>query len=56
MTKLIQVLLLSVIGLAVLDAASGPLTKLAGALVTPILVGGLIAGLLRCVWWMTGPR
>ena len=56
MNKLIQVLLLSVIGLTVLDAASGPLTKLAGALVTPILVGGLIAGLLRCVWWLTGPR
>lgn len=56
MTKLIQVLLLSVIGLTVLDAASGPLTKLSEALVTPILVGGLIAGLLRCVWWLTGPR
>ncbi len=56
MNKLIQVVLLGVIGLAVLAAATPALIRLTGALVTPILVGGIVVGLLRCVWWLTGPR
>jgi hypothetical protein len=56
MNKLVQAVLLGLIGLAVLAAATPALIKLAGALVTPIVVGGIIAALLRCVWFYTGPR
>ncbi len=56
MSKLASTVGLMVLGLVVLAASSRALIALAGALVTPILVGGIVAGLLRCVWWFTGPR
>lgn len=56
MNKLIQAASLGLVGLAVLAAASPALIKLAGALVTPIVAFGIVAALLRCVWWLTGPR
>ena len=56
MSKLIQAVLLGLVGLTVLAAATPALIKLAGALVTPIVAFGIVAALLRCVWWLTGPR
>lgn len=56
MTKLVQALLLGIVGLVVLAAASRALVALAGALVVPAVTVGVIAALLRCVWWLTGPR
>jgi hypothetical protein len=56
MTKLIHAVLLSVLGLAALAAATPALTRLVGALVPLVLVVGILAALLRCVWWWTGPR
>lgn len=53
MNKLIQAILLVLVGLVVLTAAGPTLIKLAGALVTPILVGGIVAALIRCVWFYT---
>jgi hypothetical protein len=54
--KLIQAGLLVLVGLVVLAAASPTLTKLAAALIPLALVVGIVAALLRCVWWLTGPR
>jgi energy-converting hydrogenase Eha subunit C len=54
--KLIHLALLGVLGLVVLAATSRALTALAGALVAPIVVCGIVVALLRCVWWLTGPR
>ena len=56
MNKLIQAALLGVVGLVVIAASSRALIALAGALVTPIVAGGIVVALLRCVWWLTGPR
>ena len=56
MTRLIQLGLVGVMGVVVLAAATPALTKLASALVGPLLVAGIVAALLRCVWWLTGPR
>ncbi|HSZ13110.1 MAG TPA: hypothetical protein VK790_03645 [Solirubrobacteraceae bacterium] len=56
MNKLIHVGLLLLVGLVVLAAASPALIRLAGALVGPVVAGGVVAALLRCVWWLTGPR
>lgn len=56
MSKLIQALLLALVGLVVLAATSRPLIALAGSLVTPIVACGIVVALLRCVWWLTGPR
>jgi hypothetical protein len=56
MTKLVQLLLVLLAGQVVLAAAAPALTRLAGALVAPLLIGGIVAALLRCVWWLTGPR
>lgn len=53
MNKLIQTILLVLVGLVVLTAAGPILIKLTGALVTPILVGGIVAALIRCVWFYT---
>jgi hypothetical protein len=53
MTKLVQASLLVLVGLVVVAAASAALIRLAGAMVTPLLVGGIVAGLLRCVWFYT---
>ena len=54
--KLIQAVLLGLVGLVVIAASSRALIALAGALVMPIVVLGIVAALLRCVWWLTGPR
>lgn len=56
MTKSMQVVLLGIVGLVVLAAATPALTRLASALVGPLLIAGIVAALLRCVWWLTGPR
>jgi hypothetical protein len=56
MTKLVQLFLLLLAALMVLAAAAPALTRLAGALVVPLLIAGIVAALLRCVWWLTGPR
>ncbi len=56
MNKLVQILLLGLVGLVVIAASSRSLIALAGALVVPIVAGGIVAALLRCVWWLTGPR
>jgi hypothetical protein len=56
MTKLIHAGLIGIVGLVVLAAATPALTKLASALVAPLLIGGIVGALLRCVWWLTGPR
>jgi hypothetical protein len=54
--KLVSTLGLAVLGLVVLAATSRALIALAGALVMPIVVCGIVVALLRCVWWLTGPR
>jgi len=54
--KLSHLALLGVIGLVVLAATSRALIALAGALITPIVACGIVVCLLRCVWWLTGPR
>jgi len=56
MTKLASTLALVIFGLVVLAAASRALIALAGALVTPIVTFAVVAALLRCVWWLTGPK
>lgn len=56
MSKPAQTALLVVVGLVVLAATSRALIALAGALVTPIAVCAVLVALLRCVWWLTGPR
>jgi hypothetical protein len=56
MNKLASTLALAILGLVVLAAASRALIALAGALVTPIVVCAVVVALLRCVWWLTGPR
>lgn len=56
MNKLVSTLALAVVGLVVLAAASRALIALAGALVVPAATIGVIAALLRCMWWLTGPR
>jgi len=56
MNKLFQAAILGLVGLAVIAASSRALIALAGALVMPIVVLGVVAGFLRCLWWLTGPR
>jgi|NGEPerStandDraft_6_1074524.scaffolds.fasta_scaffold164336_2 hypothetical protein len=56
MTKLVSTLSTVILGLVVLAATSRALIALAGALVTPIVACGIVVALLRCVWWLTGPR
>jgi hypothetical protein len=56
MSKLPSMLSLAIFGLVVLAATSRALVALAGALVTPIVACGVVVALLRCVWWLTGPR
>ncbi len=56
MTKLLQAALLGLVWLVVIAASSRALIALAGALVMPIVAAGIVAALLRCVWWLTGPR
>jgi hypothetical protein len=56
MSKLINVLVLGVIGLVVLDATGPTITRLISALVPLVLAVGIVVAILRCVWWLTGPR
>lgn len=56
MNRLVQALLLGIVGLAVLAAAGPTLTKLVGALVPLVLVLSIGAAVLRCVWWLCGPK
>lgn len=51
--KLIQATLLVLVGLVVLAVSSRVLIALAGALITPFVVGGIVVALLRCVWFYT---
>jgi hypothetical protein len=51
--RLIQALLLGIVGVVVVAAASRPLAGLAGALVIPMAVLGIVIALLRVVWWYT---
>jgi hypothetical protein len=51
--KLIQALLLVIIGLAVLASASRPLARLTGALVPLVLIVGVVVAALRIVWAVT---
>lgn len=53
MNKLVQALVLGVVGLVVLVAASPTITKLAGALIPLVLVVGVVVALLKCVWFYT---
>jgi hypothetical protein len=55
-TKLASTLALAILGLVVLAATSRALIALAEALVVPIAVCAVLVALLRCVWWLTGPR
>lgn len=50
---MIQTLLLVLVGLAVLAAASPALGRLASALVPLVVVVGLVIALLRIVWFYT---
>jgi hypothetical protein len=56
MNRLTSALIWLVVGLVVLAATSRALIALAGALVAPIVAGAVVVALLRCVWWLTGPR
>ena len=56
MTRLIQTLVLAIVGLAALAAAGPVLIRLVGALVPLVLVVGVVVAVLRAVWWMTGSR
>jgi hypothetical protein len=52
-SKLIQVLVLVIVGLVVVVAAGPTITKLAGVLVPLVLVVGVVVALLKCVWFYT---
>ncbi len=56
MNRLVSTLALAILALVVIAASSRALIALAGALVTPIVALGIVAALLRCVWFFTGPR
>jgi hypothetical protein len=56
MSRLPTTLALAILGLVVLAAVSRAVIALAGALVVPIVIGAVVVALLRCVWWLTGPR
>jgi hypothetical protein len=52
-TKLLQA---AVLGIVVLAATSHALIALAGVLQPLLVIGCVVVALLRCVWWLTGPR
>lgn len=56
MNKLIDLGLLALVGLVVLAATSRALIALAGALQPLLVIVCVAVVLLRCVWWLTGPR
>lgn len=53
MNKLVQSILLGIVGLVVLAAAGPTLLKLAGGLIPLVLVVGVVVALLKCVWFYT---
>jgi hypothetical protein len=53
MNKLISVLVFMVVGLAALAVASPALARLTAALVPLVLVVGVVAAVLRLVWFHT---
>jgi tellurite resistance protein TehA-like permease len=53
MNKLIQAILLGIVGLVVITAAGPALTKLVSALVPLVLVLGIVIAVLRVVWHYT---
>jgi hypothetical protein len=53
MTKLISTLAIVVLGLAALAAVGPALAKLVAALVPLVLVAGIVAAVLRLVWFYT---
>ena len=53
MTKLLSTVMLLVVGLAALAVAGPALGKLVSALVPFVVVAGVVAALLRWVWWYT---
>jgi hypothetical protein len=53
MTKLIQALLLGIVGLVVLAAASPALTKLVHSAIPLLAVAGIVGSLVRIVWFYT---
>lgn len=56
MTRLIQAGLIGIVGLAALVAAGPSLVRLVQALLPLVLVAGVVAAVLRMVWWLTGSR
>ncbi len=56
MNKLASTLALVVLALVVLAASSRALIALASGLLPILVAAGVIAALLRCIWWLTGPR
>lgn len=53
MTKLISTLVIIMLGLVALGAASHGIAQLLGALVPVILVVGVVVAVLRLVWFYT---
>jgi hypothetical protein len=53
MSKLIQALLLVIVGLAVLSAAGPAVARVVEALTPLIVTAGIVTGVLRLVWWHT---
>jgi hypothetical protein len=51
--RLISLVALGVVGLAALAVAGPTLTRLIAALVPLVLVGGIVAAILRLVWSYT---
>jgi hypothetical protein len=52
-TKLVTAVAALILGLGLLSVGAPLLARLAGALVPLVLVGGLVAGVLRVVWAYT---
>jgi hypothetical protein len=52
-TKFLSTLVLVIVGLAALAAVGPALAKLVTALVPLVLVLGIVAAVLRLVWWYT---
>jgi hypothetical protein len=52
-TKFLSTLLLVIVGLAALTAVGPALAKLVTALVSLVLVLGIVVAVLRLVWWYT---
>ena len=53
MTRLVQLTLLAIVGLVVLTAAAPTITEVIKAVVPLVVAIGIVAALLRCVWFYT---